>query len=82
MLAHFNPAIAERFNNTIAYFGSATIASMAGDAASAANEALDVSRKEIKSLKSKLVTSTSELADLKLKHTATLGEIERFSCPS
>ena len=44
-LAHFNPAIAERFNNSVKYFGLATLASAASDTISTLNNAVDLAKK-------------------------------------
>lgn len=63
-LAHFNPAIAERFNNAATYFGLATITSTASDVAS---KAIDAAESKAKRSASRLATIESELASAERK---------------
>lgn len=64
-LAHFNPAIAERFNSAAVYFGAATLASTISDKLRVRERTLENVSKELIETKSKLNTANIELDDFK-----------------
>ena len=72
-LAHFHPQIAQHFNNTVAYFGAATIASELGDT-------FRTTQSDLKFISQRLQSKEAELVVLRKKsttHPELLEELEK-----
>ncbi len=66
-LAHFNPAIGERFNNAVIYFGAATLTSTISDTLRLTERKLGVVSTDLRATKSKLETAKVELDGFKTR---------------